>query len=459
MSKKISFTKTSTVHSQRHKVFFWHAQKGTLFRLLPPWRKVIVLNRLGGIEDGSEAILRVYFWRIFYWTITFQYVNFKRNEQFGVRQISGPFKFLEYTHRFTDAEHDYTEARDEISYILSWKTKPFKNGIKREVERGFRFRHHVMKHEIEYLSQFPRQQLKIAIVGGSGFLGSRLCSFLLSAGHKVSIVTRKKDRSHDVILWNPEHEILDRDHLEGFDVVVNFAGESLVSSRWSRQKMRKIYTSRIDTTRFLSETLVELKNPPKVFISASAIGFYGSSPDLKTEDDDHGNDYLADVARSWEQAAKIVESKGIRLVTPRIGAVLWPSGGILKSMHIPFLLGLGCTFGKGDNWMSWIAMDDLVTLLHYCMVTESISGPINAVAPNPVTQTEFDTIYAKLLHRPCAFKVPQFLARFLLGKMADNLLFSSQRIISKKLEKTPFKFFYPKLQDALSGVYGLPTLE
>ena len=459
MPKKISFTKTTTIRASRHKVFFWHAQKGTLTRLLPPWRKVTVLTRIGGIEDGAELIMKVYFWRIFYWTMTFQYVDFKRNEQFAVKQLEGPFKFWEYIHRFTDAEHDYTEARDEISYILSWKTKPFASQIRREVERGFRFRHHVMKHEVEYLSQFSYNPLKIAVVGGTGFLGSRLCNFLQSAGHKVSVITRKKCGACNSILWNPENEILDREHLEGFDVVVNFAGESLVSSRWGREKMRKIYTSRVDTTRFLAETLLELKNPPKVFISASACGFYGSSQDVKTEEDGSGTDFLADVSRSWEQAAKIVENRGIRLVTPRIGVVLWPSGGILKSMHLQFLLGLGCTFGKGDNWMSWIAMDDLVTLLHYCMVTDSISGPVNAVAPNPVTQLEFDEIYAKVLHRPCLLKVPRFIARFILGKMADHLLFSSQRVLPKKMEATNFKFFYPRLQDALSGVYGLPPLE
>lgn len=293
--------------------------------------------------------------------------------------------------------------------------------------------------------------MKILISGSSGFIGSELKACLSSRGHEIiKLVHSEKHLTDDALLWDPEHRELDIKDFEGFDCVINIAGEPIASGRWTPEKKKKIRDSRVIGTHMLSELLVRLDKPPKMLINASAIGYYGSRGDeILDESSTRGKGFLADVCDKWEHGADVAAEKGIRVVKVRIGVVLSPAGGALGTMLTPFKLGLGGVIGSGKQYMSWISMDDLMGVFLHVIGNSSISGPVNAVSPNPSTNREFTKTLGKVLWRPTICPFPEFLAKLLLGEMAEELLLSSTRVRPKKLEETEYSFLYPDLEGAL----------
>jgi uncharacterized protein len=298
--------------------------------------------------------------------------------------------------------------------------------------------------------------MKIAVAGATGFIGAALTAHLSAVGHRVvRLVRRKADPSRGDATWDPSRGLLDPAALDGVQAVVNLAGDP-VAERWTAERKRRIKSSRVDATALLAKTLVDLERPPRVLVNASAIGIYGDRGDeVLDESAAPGTGFLADVARAWEAAATPVVEKGIRTVFTRFGIVLGLAGGALEKMLPPFKIGAGGRLGSGKQWMSWIALDDVVAAVDYALTSDRLSGPVNVVAPNPVTNAEFTQELGHAIHRPAVAAVPSFALRLAYGEMGETVLLSSQRVVPKALERAGFAFRHPVLHDALRCVLGV----
>jgi uncharacterized protein len=300
--------------------------------------------------------------------------------------------------------------------------------------------------------------VKIIVTGSSGLVGSAICSSLRTDGHSLvrlvrSSSTSTSGSSSELARWEPPFGSLDLHAMEAADAVVHLAGASIAGGRWTAARKEILRTSRVDATRHLVAGLAKLKQKPRVFVSASAVGFYGSSGDeMLTESSAPGSDFLAQLCQDWEAAVAEIEQFGIRPVMLRFGIILSSRGGALAKMLPPFRMGVGGRLGSGKQWMSWIVLDDVVKLIRCAIEDESLCGPVNAVAPNPATNAEFTRVLAHALHRPAIFPAPQFALRLALGEMAEALLFSSQRVLPQKLIAAKYSFLHSDLQEALESV-------
>jgi uncharacterized protein (TIGR01777 family) len=287
--------------------------------------------------------------------------------------------------------------------------------------------------------------MRILVSGSHGLVGKALIPSLTSDGHEVVRLVRGKPSGAAEIEWHPNEGRIDAAALEGLDAVVHLAGESIASGRWSDEKKRAIRDSRVKGTALLSDALARLTRPPSAFVSASAIGYYGNRGDeLLTETSAPGKDFLSGVCVEWEQATRPAVEKGIRTVHARFGIILDAKEGALAKMLTPFRMGIGGRIGDGKQWMSWIDIEDVVNGLKF-LIESSVSGPVNFVAPNPVTNAEFTKTLGRVLSKPTLFPVPAFGARLAFGEMADALLLSSQRVKPGVLQD----FAYPTLHSAL----------
>jgi uncharacterized protein (TIGR01777 family) len=295
--------------------------------------------------------------------------------------------------------------------------------------------------------------MKILISGSHGLVGTALIKSLEAEGHEIFRLVRYAPHSKAEIEWSPDRYSIALARIEGFDAVVSLAGESIAEGRWTEDKKRRIRESRVKGTKLLGDALANLTNRPATFICASAIGYYGNRGDeILTETSAPGKDFLADVCVEWEKATALATEKGIRVVNTRFGVILAKEGGALKKMLPPFRLGLGGRIGSGKQWMSWIALDDVVGALKFALVQDSLQGPVNYVAPNPVTNAEFTKALGKALSRPTLFPIPAFGVRMVFGEMADALLLASQRVESSKLRDGGYGFLYSELGEALQKV-------
>jgi uncharacterized protein (TIGR01777 family) len=279
--------------------------------------------------------------------------------------------------------------------------------------------------------------MNIAVTGASGFVGRALSERLRASGHGVTAISLRTHPPLGVF--------------GGCEAVVNLAGEP-VAQRWTTAARERISNSRIQGTRSLVAAI--RKHPPRVLVSASAIGYYGSRGDeILTEDSSPASDFLGQLALGWEQEARAAEQFGVRVVTPRIGVVLGRGGGALAQMLLPFRLGVGGRLGSGEQWMSWIALDDLVSLIEFAIEDAALTGPVNAVAPNPVTNAVFTRELAAALHRPALFPVPAFALKILFGEMSQMIL-GGQRVIPQVALRAGFQFRYAELGEALRQSIG-----
>ena len=296
--------------------------------------------------------------------------------------------------------------------------------------------------------------MKILVSGSSGLIGSALVPFLTVAGHRVSRLVRSQ-AGGDQVAWEPEAGRIDAAGLEGFEATVHLAGENIAGGRWTGERKAKIRDSRVKGTRLLSESLARLSQPPQVLVCASAIGYYGDRGDeLLREESPPGSGFLPEVCREWEAATQPAREKGIRVANLRIGMVLSAAGGALAKMLLPFKLGAGGVIGSGRQYMSWIAIDDVVGAIDHVLGNASLAGPVNTVSPHPVTNHEFTKTLGRVLSRPTWFPLPASAARLAFGEMADELLLASQRVQAAKLVSSGYKFQFPELERALKHVLG-----
>lgn len=298
--------------------------------------------------------------------------------------------------------------------------------------------------------------MKIIISGASGLMGKALTDALRADGHNVAHLVRAGGSpSADDILWDPASGRIDAAALEDADAVLNLNGASIAGGRWTRAYKALLGISRIEPTRLLVATFAQLQRKPRVFLSASAVGFYGSrGNEILTETSPPGTDFLALLASDWEAEAARAAQSGIRTVLLRFGVILSSSGGALPRMLLPFRFGLGGRFGSGEQWMSWIAIEDAVGIVRAAIEDERFAGPINVVAPTPLRNAEFTRVVARTLHRPAIFSAPAFALRMMLGEMADALLLVSQRAVPERLTAMGYSFRFPDFDAALQAALG-----
>ncbi len=294
--------------------------------------------------------------------------------------------------------------------------------------------------------------MKVAITGSSGLIGSSLVSFLAEKSVTVSKILRENPEGDD-IFWKPEGGDWDSAFSGGIDGIVHLAGENIASGKWTRKKKAKIRNSRIEGTKRLCEHILKLPTPPSVFVCASAIGYYGDrGMEFLNEGSSRGSGFLPDVCLGWEEAAESLSKAGIRVVNVRFGIVLSKDGGALAKMMTPFKMGMGGKIGSGTQYMSWIAMDDVTGAIYHSLVTESLKGPVNVTAPNPVTNKEFTNTLGEVLKRPAVVPMPAFAAKLAFGEMAKDLLLASTKVAPKRLSDSGYEFQYPELEPALKHI-------
>ena len=308
--------------------------------------------------------------------------------------------------------------------------------------------------------------MTIAIVGGTGFVGRHLAAGLVAAGHAVTIVTRNRHTAaarvgagYPVHEWDPSNGATLEPALHGQDAVINLAGESVAEGRWTSTRKQGLRASRIGTTRMMVEALSRLPTParPTVLVSASGTGFYGVEPGTRVDETaPQGHGFLADLCGEWEQAAHLAMDAGMRTVCLRIGMVLGHDGGALKNMLVPFRLFLGGPVGRGTQPVSWIHVEDLGRLIAAILDNDTVKGPVNAVAPNPVTMKELCSTLGKIMGRPSWLPVPAFALRIALGELS-TLLTHGQLVQSCTVPHMNFTYRYPVLESALRAILGKET--
>lgn len=302
--------------------------------------------------------------------------------------------------------------------------------------------------------------MKVLISGSTGLVGSELIHYLKRKGHQpVRLVRRIGPFEEPQIGWDIQAGKLDPKELEGIDAVIHLAGESIASGRWTEERKQKIVDSRVKGTRLLAETVAKMENPPKVFICASAVGFYGNRGDeLLNDVSSKGKGFLADTCKQWEDACQPARDKGIRVVNSRFGIILSPKGGALKAMYWPFRLGLAGDLGNGKQYMSWVALADVVAALEHILTHDELQGPVNVVSPQAVTNHQFTEVMRKTV--TCSLlpghywtpPAPAFVIKAVLGEMAEEMLLASQRVRPVALQGSGYVFQHPELKPALGSM-------
>lgn len=294
--------------------------------------------------------------------------------------------------------------------------------------------------------------MNILMTGSHGLIGRHLMSNLKTAGHRVFPLVREPTQNPDERVWDSQATVLPAELLAGGDALIHLAGESIAGERWTANKKQRIYDSRVPPTRVLAETLQRMSDPPRVFVVASAIGYYGDAGDAPlTEESAPGEGFLATVCRDWEAAADAARNR-TRVVHVRTGMVLSEQGGALRAMLPPFKWGVGGVMGSGKQYWSWITLNDIVRLFAFAVEHEALIGPVNGTSPHPVTSREFTKLLGQRLHRPTIFPVPGFIAKMALGEMADDLILSSCRVLPAVASAQGFQFEQPELAQALASL-------
>ncbi|MFN0056312.1 MAG: TIGR01777 family oxidoreductase [Planctomycetales bacterium] len=441
-------------------VYDWHLRPGAFDRLAPPWQKVEVRDPGAGVAEGSRVVVRMRSGPLWKDWIA-EHFGIVPGQEFHDRQIRGPFAFWEHAHRVEPAGSDRCVLEDQIAYALplgrlgGWLGGAL---VRNELERLFNYRHAVTSQDIAALwTQRGNRRMRVLVSGSTGLVGTALIPLLTTAGHEVVrlVRSRAKTPSKEMVQWDPEANYVDAAELEGLDAIVHLAGEPIAAGRWNPERKRRIRESRIRGTRLLCETLSHLARPPQTLVCASAIGVYGDRGDeVLTESSSPGSGFLAEVCRDWEAACEPARQKGIRVANLRMGVVLSPAGGALAKMLTPFKMGVGGVIGSGRQFMSCVALDDLVGAILHILVTPGLSGPINGVCPEPVSNREFTKTLGKVLGRPTIFPMPALAARLAFGEMADELLLASARVQPGRLLEMGYQFRCPTVESALRHVLG-----
>jgi uncharacterized protein len=443
---------SSVVDAPRDEVFAWHTRPGAFNRLSPPWQPIRVITEAASLKDGRATLALPGGLR---WVAEHQADSYDPPRRFvdtigsdGLASLPTRIAVRwRHTHEFEDAGDNRTRVTDRVD-------TPVPGPALRPM---FVYRHRQLADDLAAHREAAEHGLApttVAVTGSSGLVGSALTAFLSTGGHRVIRLVRGAAKSSDERQWNPDDP--DPELFAGVDAVVHLAGSS-IAGRFTDNHRNAVRNSRIRPTRRLAELLVRTVAGPAVLISASAIGYYGydRGDETLTEDSDRGDGFLADVVADWEDASAPAEQAGVRVVRVRTGIVQSPRGGTLRLMRPLFSAGLGGRLGSGQQWLSWIGIDDLVDVYHRALWDAALSGAVNAVAPQPVRNTEYTRTLAQVLHRPAVLPVPRLGPRLLLGGQgARELACASQRVIPGRLSQSGHRFRQPDLDSALRHLLG-----
>lgn len=466
-----TFTRSLELPVTREELFAWHERPGALERLLPPWEPVRVERRSGGLEVGAEVVMRMtraglpFRWRA-------RHTAYAAGHLFRDEQVSGPFRTWIHDHSFVETARgarltDSVEWEAPLEPLSSFVARPI---VESTIARMFDFRHartraDLARHVLPFATAgaavggaandaLGRGMKTFAVSGASGLVGRALCAFLTTGGHRVLKLVRGQPRSSDELAWDAVRGEIDP-RIGEADVVVHLAGEPLLG-RWTEAKKRRIEQSRVLHTELLARALARAPRRPAAFVSASAIGLYGS--DRGDEElDEHassGEGFLARVCRGWEDATSPARDAGIRTVNARLGVVLTGGGGALAPLVSLFGKGLGGKLGDGSAWFSWVSLDDAVYGLHRLALDARASGPVNVVSPNPVRNAELTETLARVLARPAFLPAPPFMLRLVFGEVARETILASQRVLPRALDRLGYRFEHASLEGALRFELG-----
>jgi uncharacterized protein len=471
-----SFVYSSRIDQPLDKVFAWHMREGAFERLKPPWEQFKVTGRSGSIQNNGIVKLRTKFGPLsMKWMV--KHADYIPEKQFKDIQVKGFFPSFVHLHLF-ERFGSSSILEDRIEYSLPAGRVgrlAARRFVDKNLKKIFDYRHRTISQDLRFHSVINRirkseRPLTIAITGSSGFLGSALVPFLTTGGHRVVPLSKSQhaapfSRTNQGQIWNQIN--LDPLNSNQVDAVVNLAGENIFG-KWTKEKKKRLSESRIIATTALCERLASLDVPPSVLVSVSAIAYYGDRGDETLSEDSQAGtrassipnkvpsiDFLSDLCREWENATHIAREAGIRVVNLRLGIVISSSGGLLAKILPVFKWGLGGRIGRGNQYVSWIALEDLLTIVLSMIVDETFSGPVNAVSPNPVTNTEFTDSLGKTLSRATFVAVPKFLLRPIVGQeLTDALLLSSTRVMPSRLIELGYQFRFPYLELALRDTLG-----
>ncbi len=443
---------SSVVDAPRADVFAWYGRPGAINRLSPPWSPLRIITEAASLEDGRATLALPGGLR---WVAVHQADCYDPPRRFvdtigsdGLASLPARIAVRwRHTHEFEDIGGDQTRVIDRVE-------TPVPGSALREM---FAYRHRQLADDLaahRLAAGHSLAPVTVAVTGSSGLVGSALTAFLRTGGHRVIQLVRGTAKTDGERRWDPDAP--DSELLAGVDAVIHLAGAS-IAGRFTDAHRNAIRDSRIGPTRRLAELLASAADRPAVLISASAIGYYGYNrgDEILTEDSDRGDGFLADVVADWEDATAPAEQAGVRVVRVRTGIVQSPRGGTLRLMRPLFGAGLGGRLGDGRQWLSWIGIDDLVDIYHRALWDTALSGPVNAVAPQPVRNTEYTHTLAHVLHRPAVLPVPPLGPRLLLGAQgARELACASQRVIPDKLSQAGHRFRQPDLDQALRHLLG-----
>lgn len=456
--KNHRFVARSSIAAPPNELADWHLRRGAFERLCPPWERVEVIEPAWPLVEGARAVLRVRIGPLrLRWVV--RHRGFEAGRQFQDVQEQGPFAQWIHTHRFLPEGNDCTLLEDEIEYAFPLGrvgSLLAEASTRARLQRAFTYRHALTAADLaRHRAVAGRAPLALAVTGASGLVGRPLVAFLESGGHRVQRLVRRAPAGESEILWDPALGRIDAAALEGIDGVIHLAGENIAAARWSPRQKARILESRVRGTELIARTLAALDRPPRVLVSASAVGYYGDRGDEPLDEDSPaGSGFLAETCRAWEEATAAAASAGIRVVHLRIGAVLGARGGALQRIVPPFRLGLGGRIGDGRQFMSWVALDDVVGIVHRALHDERLAGAVNAVAPTPCRNADFTRTLGRVLGRPTPFPLPAALLRLGLGEMADAVLLGGAHVEPRRLERVGFPFRFTELEPALRWELG-----
>jgi uncharacterized protein (TIGR01777 family) len=458
MSRNEKYVASSSLPVSVEEAFAYHDRPGALKRLIPPWESVELEHSDNSLAVGSRVIMKT---KIFGVPVRWvaEHTEYEPPNLFADTQISGPFAVWNHRHKF-EAVGRYTDLHDCIEYRVPFGPIGRLMGggkARATLEAMFAFRHRLTHDDLTLQADRPSKPLCVAISGSTGLVGGQLHSLLTLLGHQVRAIVRSPSNNESKIsAWENETEAA---KLADVDAVVHLAGKPIADSRWTDDVKQQIRDSRVVKTRELCESLAKLSQKPAVLICASATGIYGNRGDeILDEQSEPGNDFLASVAKEWEEACQPAVDAGIRVVNARFGIVLSPSGGALQKMLLPAKFA-GGSLGSGDQWWSWIALDDVVGAIYHAITDPTLSGPVNFVSPEPITNRDFARTLAGVLGRPAIFPAPAFALRAALGEMADALLLASTRVIPTQLAKANYRYRFTELDEFLRYCLGRERLE
>ncbi len=464
------FEQVSRYPYPREQVFAWHERPGAVVRLMPPGMATVLTRPTDGINTGSQVTLRITHPLLagirlpgnkrvgVKWLV--EHTELVPGERFVDEQVVGPFRTWKHEHEFADGPDGSTVLTDRITWELPVRLPAgFDQALlEMQLDGLLRFRERQLRDDLALLARLPMTPSHVVVTGSSGLIGRQLCAALATAGHRVTRLLRASSRraapANDTAAWDPDRGVLDPAVLADADAVVHLAGEP-ISGRFTAKHRARVLDSRVRSTTLLVDAIRAARaagGGPTTLVQASAIGIYGARrPDeVLTEESAPGEGFLAEVVQAWEAAARPAADAGVRVAFLRTGIVLSEGGGALQPMVPLFSMGLGGRLTAPDAYMSWIGLDDMARAYLHVLFTPSLAGPVNAVAPRPVTSQEFADTLGQVLHRPAAIPTPGFAPAVLLGREgASELVATDQRVLPTRLLDTGFQFAQGHLIAAL----------